>query len=131
MESYHPNFITYHIEKQGPTHNFDITYYKPGENPNGPGVEVYSKVKHPKKLFPHKDEAVFKEMVDKLVALVMGQANPQNDPMLKGMKLYYFNFYGRAEYARMMLAKAGVAYENILITQAEWPTMKTSGKFEN
>ena len=46
------------------------------------------------------------------------------------MKLYYFDIYGRAEPIRMMLTKAGVAFEDIRATHAMWPEIKESGILE-
>ena len=42
------------------------------------------------------------------------------------MKLTYFNGKGRAEPARLILAQAGVEYEDIRIEFNEWPALKPS-----
>ena len=40
------------------------------------------------------------------------------------LKLTYFNTRGRAETARLILAQAGVDYEDIRIEKADWPALK-------
>ena len=40
------------------------------------------------------------------------------------MKVIYFDLYGRAEPIRMMLAKAGVEFEDKRVTHAEWPELQ-------
>ena len=42
------------------------------------------------------------------------------------MKLYYFPLYGRAEPIRVLLAKAGVEYEDVRVPFAEWGPMKAA-----
>ena len=42
------------------------------------------------------------------------------------MKLIYFNLKGRAELARLILAQAGVEYEDCRINKAEWQSLKPS-----
>ena len=42
------------------------------------------------------------------------------------MKLIYFNGKGRAEPARLILAQAGVDYEDHRIEFADWPALKPS-----
>merc|ERR1712062_327178 len=42
------------------------------------------------------------------------------------MKLTYFNLMGRAETTRLILAQAGVAFEDKRIEPAEWPALKAS-----
>ena len=42
------------------------------------------------------------------------------------MKLTYFNGRGRAEAARLILAYAGVEYEDERFEFAEWPALKPS-----
>nr|AYN44551.1 glutathione S-transferase S11 [Brachionus koreanus] len=42
---------------------------------------------------------------------------------MPGYKLYYFNGRGRAEISRLILAAAGVKYEDVRIT--DWPTTKS------
>ena len=42
------------------------------------------------------------------------------------MKLIYFNGKGRAEPARLILAQAGVDYEDHRIEFADWPALKSS-----
>ena len=44
------------------------------------------------------------------------------------MKVYYFDLFARAEPIRMMLSKAGVAYEDIRVTGESWKELKESGK---
>ena len=44
------------------------------------------------------------------------------------VKFYYFDLYGKGECIRMALAKAGVPYEESLMTGDAWKEMKTSGK---
>lgn len=39
-------------------------------------------------------------------------------------KLYYFNIRARAEPARMVLAQAGVEYEDVRMTGEEWTKYK-------
>ena len=41
-------------------------------------------------------------------------------------KLTYFNYRGRAEYARILFAVKGVQYEDIRIEVADWPKIKPS-----
>jgi len=40
------------------------------------------------------------------------------------IKLYYFPMRGRAETARLILAYAGIKYDNVLISAEQWPSMK-------
>ena len=42
------------------------------------------------------------------------------------MKLIYFDMQGRAEFSRLLLAQAGVKYEDKRISQAEWEKLKPS-----
>lgn len=42
------------------------------------------------------------------------------------MKLTYFNIRGLAENARLILAQAGVDYEDNRIEKQNWPAMKGS-----
>ena len=44
------------------------------------------------------------------------------------MKLYYFDLYGRAETVRMILTRAGVAFEDVRMTPEQFGEMKASGK---
>ena len=46
--------------------------------------------------------------------------------MAKKIKLTYFNGIGRGELSRLILAYAGVAYEDDRITFAQWPELKPS-----
>ena len=42
------------------------------------------------------------------------------------MKLTYFNLMGRVETTRLILAQAGVVFEDKWIEPAEWPALKAS-----
>ena len=44
-------------------------------------------------------------------------------------KLTYFNSKGRAELTRLILAQAGVEYDDNRITTEEWQKMKPSNKY--
>lgn len=44
--------------------------------------------------------------------------------------VHYFGGYGRGEALRMILAHAGIAYEDKNYTFADMPELKTSGKLE-
>ncbi|XP_059143203.1 glutathione S-transferase 1-like [Physella acuta] len=48
---------------------------------------------------------------------------------LKNVKLYYFDGRGRAEVTRLMLAAAGVKYEDIRYTSQTWPAEKSKMPF--
>ena len=43
-----------------------------------------------------------------------------------GIKLRYFNARGKAEVSRLVLAQAGVEYEDIRFEELEWPAIKPS-----
>jgi len=45
---------------------------------------------------------------------------------MSGIKLTYFNTRGRAEPARLILAQAGVEYEDIRLEREQWPAIKPS-----
>ena len=45
---------------------------------------------------------------------------------MSGIKLIYFNLMGRAEVTRLILAQAGVSYEDKRIEMEEWPALKAS-----
>jgi len=45
------------------------------------------------------------------------------------LKLTYFNGRGRAEPSRLILAQAGVEYEDVRIEFADWPALKSTLKF--
>ena len=45
---------------------------------------------------------------------------------IRKMKLIYFNARGRAELARLILAQAGIQYEDKRIERADWPKLKPS-----
>merc|ERR1712212_1021644 len=45
---------------------------------------------------------------------------------MSGIKLIYFNSKGRAETTRLILAQAGVSYEDKRIEKEEWPALKAS-----
>ncbi len=42
------------------------------------------------------------------------------------LKLTYFNGRGRGEPSRLILAQAGVDYEDVRIEFADWPALKSS-----
>ena len=44
---------------------------------------------------------------------------------MPGIKLVYFNLEGRAEVARLILAQAGVEYEDCRIENDQWPNIKS------
>jgi hypothetical protein len=44
----------------------------------------------------------------------------------KKIKLSYFNFKARAELSRLILAQAGVDYEDFRIEMEDWPNHKAS-----
>ena len=46
--------------------------------------------------------------------------------MAPKIKLFYFNTEGRAELTRMILAQAGVEFEDVRLTRDEWSAMKPS-----
>ena len=46
--------------------------------------------------------------------------------MSKKIKFTYFDGFGRGELSRLILAYAGVAYEDVRIKMAEWPALKAS-----
>ena len=46
--------------------------------------------------------------------------------MAPKIKLFYFNAEGRAELTRMILAQAGVEFEDVRLTRDEWSAMKPS-----
>ena len=45
---------------------------------------------------------------------------------MSGIKLIYFNSKGRAETTRLILAQAGVSYEDKRIEKEEWPALKAT-----
>jgi glutathione S-transferase len=45
------------------------------------------------------------------------------------MKLYYFDLYAKAEPIRMMLAKAGVAFEDVRVSGQTWADLKPQMEF--
>ena len=47
-------------------------------------------------------------------------------PRMSTYKLTYFNFRGRAEIIRYILAQAEVEYEDLRISFEEWPALKPS-----
>ena len=48
--------------------------------------------------------------------------------MAPKIKLIYFNAEGRAELTRMILAQAGVEFEDVRVKRDDWPAMKPSMK---
>jgi len=48
----------------------------------------------------------------------------------KKIKLTYFETRGRAEISRLILAQAGVPYEDIRLTQEDWKVYKPSKTFD-
>jgi len=46
------------------------------------------------------------------------------------MKVYYFDIYGKAEAIRMLLSKAGVAFEDVRVSGESWAELKGSGTLE-
>ena len=46
--------------------------------------------------------------------------------MAPKIKLTYFNLEGRAELTRMILAQAGVEFEDVRLKREEWLAMKPS-----
>lgn len=56
------------------------------------------------------------EFVGQLIRIM-----PGND-----IKLTYFNVRGRAEVSRMILAQAGVKYEDERIAREDWPALQPS-----
>ena len=44
--------------------------------------------------------------------------------MAEEMKLIYFNLRGFAEVTRLILAEAGVEYEDVRLTREEWAKIK-------
>ena len=45
------------------------------------------------------------------------------------IKLVYFNAKGRAELSRLILAQAGVEYDDVRFEREEWPVHKQSKTF--
>ena len=45
---------------------------------------------------------------------------------MANIKLVYFDTAGRAEISRLILAQAGVKYEDKRVTKEEWAAMKPS-----
>jgi hypothetical protein len=46
------------------------------------------------------------------------------------LKLYYVNYYGRAEMLRLFLNLEKVAFEDVICTPDDMKTLKESGKLE-
>merc|ERR1712224_892357 len=53
----------------------------------------------------------------------------ESDVAFFTMKLIYFDMQGRAEFSRLLLAQAGVQYEDKRISQAEWEKLKPTMPF--
>ena len=49
-----------------------------------------------------------------------------HSPNMPQLKLMYFNLRGRAEMARLVLAQAGVEYEDFRFEREQWPELKKS-----
>ena len=50
---------------------------------------------------------------------------------MSGVRVTYFNLYGRAEFIRAMLESKNVMYNNEEITQSDWiESVKASGRFQ-
>ena len=47
------------------------------------------------------------------------------------VKVYYFDIYGKAEPIRMLLSKAGVAFEDVRMTEEQFPMLNALGIFPN
>ena len=43
------------------------------------------------------------------------------------VKVYYFDVYGKAEPIRMLLSKAGVAFEDVRMTEEQLAGLKAEG----
>merc|ERR1712071_149661 len=56
----------------------------------------------------------------------LSQASPPPSSTMSGIKLTYFNVRGRAEPARLILAQAGVEYEDARIEREQWAALKTT-----
>ncbi len=50
---------------------------------------------------------------------------------MSGIKLTYFNFYGRAEFSRMLLAHAKIDYEDERLDFSLFRNRKAAGDFPN
>ena len=42
----------------------------------------------------------------------------------RGLKLYYFDMRARGEFLRLMMAQAGITYEDRRVEMQEWPQLK-------
>ena len=61
-----------------------------------------------------------------LIGLSRVEANSSFRMTGKTYKLIYFNLRGRAELARLILAQAGVEYDDHRIEKESWPELKPS-----
>ena len=47
------------------------------------------------------------------------------------VKVYYFDIYGKAEPIRMLLSKAGIAFEDVRLTDEQLAALKAEGNLDN
>jgi len=66
------------------------------------------------------------KQVDNFTSIATALGVPPTQPRLT---LTYFNSRGRAEIARLLLAQAGLAYDDVRLTREEWAARKASTPF--